>query len=195
MSNRWYYIAGIVVLLGLGIIVLMTWFIAPQPVPSPDPQTDKLAEILAQGRIVIASQTNYPPWSDLKSGAIRNADTKCTPNEYTADELTGFDVDVAVEVARRLGVEPCFVTPPRTLVFSGNWGDAWDLGLGSITITTDRAKVLYFSQPYKTVPSVFYVNNNNTAFSNISDLSGKRIGACAGCVQESYLQGSLRFTG
>jgi polar amino acid transport system substrate-binding protein len=69
------------------------------------------------------------------------------------------------------------------------------MGLGSITITTDRTKVLYFTQPYKTVPSVFYVSDNNTAFSNISNLSGKRIGVCAGCVQESYLQGSLELPG
>jgi polar amino acid transport system substrate-binding protein len=195
MPDRWYYIAGIVLILCLGSIVLMTWIIPPQPDPSPAPQTDKLAEILARGKIVIASQTNYPPWSDRKPGAIRTANTKCAPNEFTAGELTGFDVDVAVEVARRLGVEPCFVTPPRTQVFSGSWADAWDIGLGSITITTERAKVLYFAQPYKTVPSVFYVSRHNTAFSNISDLSGKRIGVCAGCIQERYLQGSLEIPG
>lgn len=195
MPDRWYYIAGIILLLCIGSIVLMTWIIPPQPDPSPTPQTDKLAEILARGKIVIASQTNYPPWSDRKPGAIRTANTKCAPSELTADELTGFDVDVAGEVARRLGVEPCFVTPPRTQVFSGNWADAWDIGLGSITITTERAKVLYFAQPYKTVPSVFYVSRNKTAFSNISDLSGKRIGVCAGCIQERYLQGTLEMPG
>ena len=135
MSTRWYYIAGIVLVLVLASIVLTMWSTSPQPVPSPVPQTDKLAGILARGKMVIASQTNYPPWSDRKPGAIRTADTKCAPNEFTAGELTGYDVDVAVEVARRLGVEPCFVTPPRTLVYSGNWADGWDLGLGSITIT------------------------------------------------------------
>ena len=195
MSNRWYYIAGIILILGLGGIILMACLIPPQPAPSSAMQNDKLAGILAQGKIVIASQTDYPPWSDRKPGATRTENTKCTPNEITAGELTGFDVDVAVEVARRLGVEVCFVTPPRTQVFSGSWADAWDLGLGSITITTERAKVLYFAQPYKTVPSVFYVHRNNTAFSNISDLSGKRIGVCAGCIQERYLQGTLEIPG
>ncbi|MDD1693846.1 MAG: transporter substrate-binding domain-containing protein [Methanoregula sp.] len=150
---------------------------------------------MTRGTLVIASQTAYPPWSDYKPGGNRTTGTKCAPNELTAGELTGFDVDVAVEMAHRLGVEPCFVTPPRTLVFSGNWADAWDIGIGSITITSDRMKVLYFTQPYKTTPSRFFVLRNNTAVSRLGDLSGKKIGVCAGCIQEQYLQGVLQIPG
>lgn len=162
---------------------------------APVTQDDKLAEVITRGTLVIASQTNYPPWSDYKAGGNRTPGTKCAPNELTAGQLTGFDVDVSVEIARRLGVEPCFVTPPRTVVFSGNWADAWDIGIGSITITSDRMKVLYFTQPYKTTPSRFYVLRDDTAISRPEDLSGKRIGVCAGCIQEQYLQGVLKIPG
>nr|WP_320161074.1 transporter substrate-binding domain-containing protein [uncultured Methanoregula sp.] len=195
MSFRPIALAGIIIVLLLCAIAAGFFILPHQTATSPVTPDDKLSEIMARGKLVIASQIAYPPWSDYRAGGNRTPGTKCAPNELTAGELTGFDVDVAVEMARRLGVEPCFVTPPRTLVFSGNWADAWDIGIGSITITSDRMKVLYFTQPYKTTPSRFFVFSNNTALSRPEDLSGKRIGVCAGCIQEQYLQGVLKIPG
>ncbi|MFA4824836.1 MAG: transporter substrate-binding domain-containing protein [Methanoregula sp.] len=195
MSNRWYYIAGIILLLGIGSIVLMTLIIPPQPDPSPASQTDKLAEILARGRIVIATDSAYPPNSDLVPGASRTAGTKCAPTEYTANQVTGYNVAVAEEIARQLGVEPCFVMPTRTQIISGSWAEGWDIHVGSLTITSDRMKALYFTQPYYAGPVVMFVHKNNSAFSEISDLSGKRVGVCAGCILERYLQGTLELPG
>jgi polar amino acid transport system substrate-binding protein len=195
MSPRFLSIAGIIIVLLLCSIVVVSFVLPLQTIPSPATPNDKLAQIMARGKLVIASQTAYPPWSDCKSGANRSLETKCGPKELTAGELTGFDVDVAVELSRRMGVEPCFVTPPRTLVWSGNWADAWDIGIGSITITSERMKVLYFTQPYKTTPSRFFVLKNNTAITRPGDLSGKRIGVCTGCIQEQYLQGLLEIPG
>lgn len=182
----------VVLLCCIGVIALE---ISLTPVAAPVTMDDKLAEIMTRGTLVIASQTNYLPWSDYTAGGNRTPETKCAPNQLTAGELTGFDVDVSVEMTHRLGVEPCFVTPPRTVVFSGNWADAWDIGIGSITITSDRMKVLYFTQPYKITPSRFFVLRNNTAISRPGDLSGKRIGVCAGCIQEQYLRGVLQMPG
>lgn len=67
-----------------------------------------------RGTLVVATDPAYPPQSELKPGATCAVNTKCAPTEYTANEFTGFDVDMAVEIARWLGVEPCFVTPPWT---------------------------------------------------------------------------------
>jgi polar amino acid transport system substrate-binding protein len=162
---------------------------------APTLAADMMAAINASGKMVIASQTAYPPWSDLKPWANRTAETRCAQNEYTAGELIGFDVDVAVEIARRLGVEPCFVLPPRTQVFSGSWADGWDIGIGSITITQERMNALYFTRPYKTTPSVFFVHKNTTDVAELSDLSEKMVGVCTGCIQERYLQGDLVIPG
>jgi polar amino acid transport system substrate-binding protein len=195
MSSRQFYGAGIVILCILCSIIALSLVIPRQTTLSPVAPDDELAGIMARGKLVIASQTAYPPWSDYRAGANHTPETKCSPTELTAGELTGFDVDVAIEVARRLGVEPCFVTPPRTQVFSGSWADAWDIGLGSITITSDRMKVLYFTQPYKTTPSRFFVRTNTVNVTRPEDLSGKKIGVCAGCIQEKYLQGVLKIPG
>jgi polar amino acid transport system substrate-binding protein len=165
------------------------------PVPTPAPMTDKLAEIVERGKLVIATDTDYPPQSELKPGAARSDDTQCTSTEYTTSELTGFDIDVAVEIARRLGVEACFVTAAWTQITSGSWGDHWDISVGSMAITPERMEVLYFTQPYYTSPAALFVHKDNLTFTQPSDLSGKKIGVCAGCTYEFYLQGSLLIPG
>ena len=159
------------------------------------PQNDKLAEILARGTLVIATDADYTPQSKLLPDSSPVSGTKCSPVQYTANQMVGFDVTVAVEIARRLGVEPCFVTPPWSQLVAGNWGDNWDVHVGSVAITYDRMESLYFSQPYYATPTVILVHKDNTAFAKPEDLSGKRIGVCVGCTFEAYLKGTLQLPG
>jgi polar amino acid transport system substrate-binding protein len=163
---------------------------APTPVPN-----DKLAEILARGTLIIATDPNYAPQSQLLPNTAPDPNTKCGSTQYAADQMTGFDVAVAVEVAHRLGVEPCFVTPPWSQLVAGNWGDNWDIHVGSVAITFDRMKSLYFSQPYYATPTVLLINKANEVFKQPQDLSGKRIGVCVGCTFEDYLKGTLQVPG
>ena len=143
-------------------------------IPTEAPEKDLLAKILARGTIVVATDPAYPPQSELIAGATRVANTKCSANEYTSAEIDGYDVATAVEVAKRLGVEACFVTPPWSRIISGRWDGRWDISIGSMGITPERLKVLYFTQPYTAGPSVLFVNKDNTSFSKPGDLSGKR---------------------
>jgi polar amino acid transport system substrate-binding protein len=163
--------------------------------PTPAPPADKLGEIMERGRLIISTDLDYPPQSELKPGASRAANTQCASTEYTASELAGFDVDVAVEIAERLGVEPCFVTAPWTQITGGSWGDHWDISVGSMAITPERMEVLYFTQPYYTTPAALFVHKDNTAFTQPEQLSGKKIGVCAGCTYEYFLDGSLLIPG
>lgn len=156
---------------------------------------DKLSEILARGTLIVSTDPAYPPQSQLVEGGQRAATTKCTSDQHTASELTGFDIDVAVAIANKLGVEACFVTPDWTLITGGNWANRWDLSIGSMTITPERMTKLYFTQPYYTTPAAFFVYNSNTTYTQPSDLSGKKIGACTGCTYDAYLAGTLEIPG
>ena len=109
--------------------------------------------------------------------------------------MTGFDVDVAIAVAQKLGVEPCFVTPPWSQLVAGNWGDNWDVHAGSVAITFERMELLYFSQPYYATPTVVLVHRDNISYQKPEDLSGKRIGVCVSCTFEDYLKGTLQLPG
>jgi len=184
MSSRRIVLIGIIIILLLFTIVVGFVLLPRQTTSSPGTPDDKLAEILTRGKLVIATDAAYPPNSELIPGASRPAGTKCNRNEYTADEFTGYNIAVAVEIARGLGVEPCFVTPTRTEIISGGWADRWDIHIGSLAITPERMKVMYFTQPYYAGPVSLFVNKNNMVYSNPGDLSGKKIGVCAGCILE-----------
>jgi polar amino acid transport system substrate-binding protein len=172
---------------------------APQDEPAAaaqaaDPTTDKLAQIHARGTLILFTDPAYPPQSFEVKGAKRQATTKCAANQLTAAEVAGYDADTGKLVANALGVEPCFVTPSWTEVTAGNWGDRWDLAYGSGAIEFSRMESLYMTQPYYSTPANFFVPASSKAGAP-SDLSGKRVGACAGCTMEKYLRGTLELPG
>jgi polar amino acid transport system substrate-binding protein len=156
---------------------------------------DLLADITGRGVLRVSTDPAYPPQSELVEGVEPPADTKCSGDEQPANQFTGYDIDVAVELAKRLGVEACFITPDWTLIVGGNWAGRWDISIGSVTITPERTEVLYFAQPYYTTPAAFFVHADNTSLTNVADLSGKTIGVCSGCTYESYLTGNLEIPG
>ena len=161
---------------------------------SGDPSSDKLAQVLARGTLVLFTDPAYPPQSYAVKGAKRLADTKCASNQLTAPEITGYDAETSKLVAKALGVEPCFVTPSWTEVTGGNWGDRWDLAYGSGAVDFDRMSVLYMTQPYYSTPTNYFVRASSGIHS-AADLAGKTVGACAGCTMEAYLRGTLHLPG
>lgn len=162
---------------------------------APAAANDLLSTVLARGTLVVSSDPAYPPQSALKAKPERTAGTKCTSDQQTVGELEGFDIDTSAAIAKKLGVEVCFVTPAWDLITAGNWAGRWDVSVGSMTITPERAKVLYFAQPYYTTPAALFVHKDNTTYTQASDLSGKKIGVCGGCTYESFLNGSLVIPG
>lgn len=156
---------------------------------------NSLSEILKRGKIIVATHPYSQPRSQLKKGAARKPDTLCFSNEYTLDEFYGYDIDVARIVAERLGVEPCFVTPAWSEIIGGRWADRWDIAIASVSITLERMEFLYFARPYIAEPSIFYVHRDNHSYRSPRDLSGKKVGTCAGCIFEYYLEGSLTLPG
>jgi polar amino acid transport system substrate-binding protein len=162
--------------------------------PSADPTKDKLAQIQARGTLVGYAELDYPPQSIRNEGVDRATDTKCLPNQITAQEVTGFDIETTKLVAQKLGVEACFVQPTFTEVTAGNWTDRLDLAYASGAINAKRMENLWMTQPYYYIPQVFVVAKDSP-YRKPSDLDGKTIGTCTSCTVESYLQGTLKIPG
>ena len=142
---------------------------------------DLLAEICDKGTLTVSTDPKYPPQSSL--------------NEATG-QYEGFDIDVAKEIAKRLGVKIAFVTPSWETITAGSWNGRWDLSVGSMTPTNDRQKVLDFSEPYYYTPAVAVVHKDNTDINDLStDLDGKKIGVCSGCTYDQYLNKTLAIKG
>ena len=164
------------------------------PTEAADPSTDKLAQVIARGTLVLPLDPVYPPASFVVEGEERATETLCSRNLLTGPEVDGYDVAVGKLVADALGVEPCFVTPTWTEMIAGNWGDRWDLAFASIGITSDRMEALYFTQPYYATPERFYVKDD-APYRSMEDLDGASIGVCAGCFADLYLQKELNIPG
>lgn len=136
-----------------------------------------LEEILAKGELVVSTDANYAPQSYLNDKG----------------ELEGFDVEVAKEVGRRLGVKVRFVTPDWDLITAGKWGKRWDLSVGSMTPTKERKQVLLFTMPYYSSPAQFAIHKDNTTIKTLEDLEGKTIGVAGETTNERYLQRNLEI--
>ncbi len=158
-------------------------------------KSGNLERILNNGKLVISTDPSYPPQSEKVEGEIRPQNTKCSPTEFSANQFTGFDVDLAVEIAKRMGLEACFVTPTWEQVTAGSWSDRWDINAGSMILTDDRTKLFYFPQPYSTGPAVFVVSKDETHFTKPADLSGRKIGVCENCSYQFYLERTLKLPG
>jgi len=128
---------------------------------------------LEAGKLVVSTDPNYAPQSFLND----------------AGELDGFDINVAQEVAKRLGVELEFKTPDWDLITAGNWAGRWDVSIGSMTITEDRQEVLWFTDPYYYTPASFAVHKDNNSITKPEDFSGKTVGLGTATTYEIYLEG------
>jgi polar amino acid transport system substrate-binding protein len=150
-----------------------------------------LDDIKERGYIMVSTDPNYEPQSFLNTEGSRPSDTVCPSDALTTAEMQGFDVDVATAIGDALGVETCFATPNWDIITAGNWADKWDVSVGSMTITTDRQKVLDFSVPYYYTPAVVAVRDD-APYTSIDELAGMALCAGASTTYDVWLnQGDM----
>jgi polar amino acid transport system substrate-binding protein len=135
---------------------------------------DLLATIKSRGTLFVSTDPNYAPQSFLND----------------AGELDGFDIDVAKEIAKRLGVNVEFKTPTFDLVQAGGWNGRWDLSVGSITITESRKADLDFTEPYYFTPAQLAASTAS-GITAIEGLAGKKICVGAATTYLDWINGDL----
>ena len=133
-----------------------------------------LDRVTSSGVLKVSTDPAYPPQSFQKPDG----------------SFDGFDVEVAKEIAKRMGAEVEWVTPAWEIITAGRWGGRWDISVGSMTPTKERATVLDFPAVYYYTPASFAVNKGSK-LASIADLNGKKIGVCGGCTYEAYLKKDL----
>lgn len=153
---------------------------------------DLLSDIKSRGYLLVSTDPNYAPQSFLNTEGKRPANTKCPSDALTTAEMQGFDVDVAAELGKRLGVETCFATPNWDAITAGNWADKWDISVGSMTITPERQKVLDFTTAYYYTPAVVAVTKDS-GITTLDQLSGKALCVGASTTYEDWLNGKLNL--
>jgi polar amino acid transport system substrate-binding protein len=155
---------------------------------APPATNDLLGAIRERGTLVVSTDPNYEPQSFLNTEGQRPGDTKCAADQLTTAEMQGFDVDVAIEIGNRLGVETCFATPSWDLITAGSWADKWDISVGSMTITTERQQALDFTTPYYYTPAVIAAKAD-AGIDALDDLAGQAVCAGTATTYETWLMG------
>jgi polar amino acid transport system substrate-binding protein len=177
----------------MGWLSAATLLLAACAAPGGNP-ANLLEQVKERGTLVVSTDANYAPQSVLKSDGQRTEGTKCTTDQLTAGELEGFDIDVALELGRRLGVETCFATPSWDAITAGNWGDQWDISVGSMTITTARQEALHFTTPYYYTPAQFAASTAS-GITALDGLSGQAVCVGSATTYESWLAGDMEALG
>ncbi|MCY6485272.1 transporter substrate-binding domain-containing protein [Clostridium aestuarii] len=140
----------------------------------------KIDKIKKDGKLVLGTCADYPPYEFHKMN-----DGK--------DEIIGFDIEIAKEMAKDLGVEleikdmdfdgliPSLKTAKVDIIISG------------MTPTPERAKEVDFSKIYyKAVQNVMIRNEDKEAYKSLEDLTGKKLGAQTSSIQEKIAKEQIK---
>ena len=157
------FITGTVGLLAAGAF-------RPRP-PERTPPTSLLAEIRADGRVRIAIRPDQPQFTTGGQPA------------------TGFDADVAKELAKRLGVALELVIVDADTMLTRSEAGQWDVALPSVATWSIDGSRFLASDPYYSWPHFLVVSASSTATS-ASDVAQGPVCAVAGGAGDAWLRGS-----
>lgn len=129
------------------------------------------------------------------SGVIRIANTQSSPPwTYIGDDNqpAGYDVEVAKEVAKRIGVPRIqFIADSGKNFVEGLKAGKYEMVMNDMTPTPERAKQVDFSAPYGVEDFRIFVHNR-AAIAGPGDLVGKRVGVTTGSSNESWARANLK---
>ncbi len=130
-------------------------------------------EIKGQGKIVVATEGQFPPFNHIKDG-----------------KLTGFEIELMELIAKKQGVAVEWKTMDFESLLAGLGQKRWDVVIASHAITKERANLVTFTDTHYCSGGV--VVTKNPLLRNARDLEGKRASVQAGT---SYLENIQKFLG
>ena len=110
------------------------------------------------------------------------------PYEYYSDgKIIGVDVDIANEIAKKLGKELVIKDIAFDSIISEIKTGKSDIGAAGISYTKERAKQVDFTINYATSNQIVIVKKGSS-IKSINDLNNKKIAVQLGTVADSYLE-------
>lgn len=144
-------------------------------------KTTKIDQIKKSGKIVLGTSADYAPYEFV----IVNKDGK--------DEIVGFDIEIAKEIAKDLGVE----LEIKNMDFKGllpslKTGQI-DLIISGMTPTEERKKEIDFSNIYyRAIQSVVVRAADKDKYNSLESLTGVRVGAQSTSIQEGIAKKDIK---
>ncbi|WP_245596191.1 transporter substrate-binding domain-containing protein [Paenibacillus taiwanensis] len=134
---------------------------------------DAYDKVIKEKKIVLGTSADYPPFEFHK----KNADGK--------DEIVGYDIMIAKEIAKDLGAELVIEDMKFDSVLQAVSSSKVDFGMAGMDATPKRAEVMLFSSTvYKAEAGVLVRAEDKDKFNSPEDLKGLKIGVQKGSTFE-----------
>jgi cyclohexadienyl dehydratase len=96
-------------------------------------QASRLDEIIARGTLRVGSTGDYKPFTYL---------------DKATNAFSGFDIDLAQDLGKALGVKVELVPTTWPNLMTDFEAGKFDIAMGGISVTLERQKKAFFSEPY-----------------------------------------------
>lgn len=149
-------------------------YLEDEAIPEGD---DSLEKILQKGKLVMGLDASFPPMGFLNEN----------------NEIVGFDVDLAREVCKRLGVElvlqPINWAAKEMELNSGNIDCIWN----GMSIDNERLAAMFIPKAYLANAQVM-IAADSSSIQKISDMAGKKVGLQTGSTALSAVEKTEVFS-
>ncbi len=140
---------------GLLMCALLLMLAFAMPAQAQTAPQSLLDTILTRGTVRVGMTGDYRPFS-IKDGA---------------GTFTGLDVDMAESLAHGLGIKLEIVPTAWPTLMADLQSSKFDIGMGGITVTLDRAKTAFFSAPVmRTGKTPIALCTNQARFGTLADI-------------------------
>ena len=167
------------ILVFLAITISLTSGLAQQPkTKANEPAPLSLSHLKEKGTLLVGV--------DIPYGVMEFYDASGKP--------AGIDMELATEIASRLGVAMEAKTMPFSKLFEALKAGEVDVVISAVTITPERQKTMLFSAPYLNAGMSIAVRKDNQDIRSLADLKNRRVGVLKGTVGEELVLKSAHIT-
>lgn len=139
----------------------------------------KVDKIKKAGQLVVGTSADYPPYEFHKSVSGN-------------DEIVGFDIEIAKEIAKDLGVKLVIKDMDFKGLLNALESGNVDMVLAGMTPTDERKQSVDFSNIYyKAAQTLVVRTEDKDKIKTIEDLNGKGLGVQKGSIQEDIAKNQL----
>lgn len=124
-------------------------------------QARPLEAVRKDGTLLLATEGQYAPF-----------------NFFQGKQLSGFEVEVAELVARKMGLRPQWKTLGFDALLTGLQQDRWDVVIASHAITEERARAVTFTRPHYCSGGI--IVSLSPTLRSARDLAGKTVAVQTG---------------
>jgi polar amino acid transport system substrate-binding protein len=141
---------------------------------------------------VAACAAHFAPEASLAAEVlIVGADAGANPYVIANPDgtITGFNVDLATEVAKRLGRPAIKIIDQQfSGIFAGLEAKKYEFIVAPVTLTQQRSEAMLFIEGFVATDFQFLTRKDGQKINSLEDLRGKSVAVNNGSAQEQYLE-------